>query len=78
MNLLACSIKPQSTAVHKFTKNVTFGVVEILTAVVASCFQAGILIGLLNCGSLPWEPPTGYQISNEVTVTQIGIQATTQ
>jgi hypothetical protein len=28
------------------------------------------------CGSLPWEPPTGYQITTEVTNTQIGIQAT--
>jgi hypothetical protein len=30
------------------------------------------------CGSLPWEPPTGYQMATEVTVTQIGIQATAQ
>jgi hypothetical protein len=25
--------------------------------------------------SLPWDPPTGYQIATKVTLTQIGIQA---
>jgi hypothetical protein len=29
------------------------------------------------CGSLPWEPSTGYQIATEVTVTQTGIEPTT-
>jgi hypothetical protein len=43
-DLSACSIAPQSTTVHKFTKNVTFVGFEIVTAVVA----ADILIGLLN------------------------------
>jgi hypothetical protein len=28
------------------------------------------------CGSLPWEPPTGYQIATEVRVTQTGIRIT--
>jgi hypothetical protein len=28
------------------------------------------------CGSLPRDTPTGYQIATEVTLTQIGIQAT--
>jgi hypothetical protein len=24
---------------------------------------------ILNCGSLPWDPPTGYQIATEVALT---------
>jgi hypothetical protein len=30
----------------------------------------------VECGSLPWDTPTGYQIATEITLTQIGIQAT--
>jgi hypothetical protein len=30
----------------------------------------------LDCAGLPWDTPTGYQIATEVTLTQIGIQAT--
>jgi hypothetical protein len=36
----------------------------------------GFIVSLMRRGSLPWDPPTGYQIATEVTVTQIGIQAT--
>jgi hypothetical protein len=28
------------------------------------------------CGNLPWDTPTDYQMATEVTLTQIGIQAT--
>jgi hypothetical protein len=41
-----------------------------------ACFETRKVRNYFCCGSLPWEPPTGYEIAIEVTVTQIGIQET--
>jgi hypothetical protein len=70
--------------------SVTYGMRKSLCKVMFDMYQ-GALANFLNvlernvtyiigsyCGSLPWEPPTGCQIANEVTVTQIGIEATTR